>query len=325
MQALLDEIYAAPDEDGPRLVYADWLLERGDPRGTFIALQLERDAKHDPVSTDEQFLLDTHWTTWIGAPSDVLEPRHVAFERGLWSACWLDGVIELDTLDASAPTWGTVRQLSVDATSARRLPALLAGPLQRSLRTLSTRALDVLALVAHWPRPLGIEELELAVDDGSDPPALARGFPALPKLTTIAALAPSRLGPRWIERIDATGVAGARLVGHVDQVGSTLQAARASRLARVVIQSPHGVEITAARGSDGMLAVHAIAFGITKRFAQVIDDAAYWTAELRDHLAPAVTITVPILDGALVREAAQRGITLTAGTPSKTYAAMPRA
>ena len=39
---LLAEIYAAPDDDAPRLVYADWLQERGDPRGEFIALQLER-------------------------------------------------------------------------------------------------------------------------------------------------------------------------------------------------------------------------------------------------------------------------------------------
>lgn len=38
--AMLAAIEAAPDEDGPRLVYADWLQQRGDPRGEFIALQL---------------------------------------------------------------------------------------------------------------------------------------------------------------------------------------------------------------------------------------------------------------------------------------------
>lgn len=37
---MLAAIEAAPDEDGPRLVYADWLQQRGDPRGEFIALQL---------------------------------------------------------------------------------------------------------------------------------------------------------------------------------------------------------------------------------------------------------------------------------------------
>ena len=40
----LRAIAAFPDDDGPRLVYADWLDERGDPRAEFIRLQcsLER-------------------------------------------------------------------------------------------------------------------------------------------------------------------------------------------------------------------------------------------------------------------------------------------
>lgn len=40
--ALLDAIYAAPDDDGPRLVFADALTERGEVRGEFISLQLQR-------------------------------------------------------------------------------------------------------------------------------------------------------------------------------------------------------------------------------------------------------------------------------------------
>lgn len=41
-QALLDAIYASPDDDAPRQVFADALTERGDPRGEFITLQLAR-------------------------------------------------------------------------------------------------------------------------------------------------------------------------------------------------------------------------------------------------------------------------------------------
>jgi uncharacterized protein (TIGR02996 family) len=37
-QAVLD----APDDDAPRLVYADWLIDRGDARGEFIRLQIEQ-------------------------------------------------------------------------------------------------------------------------------------------------------------------------------------------------------------------------------------------------------------------------------------------
>lgn len=39
---LLEEIYANPADDGPRQIYADALLELGDPRGEWIALDLAR-------------------------------------------------------------------------------------------------------------------------------------------------------------------------------------------------------------------------------------------------------------------------------------------
>ncbi len=43
---LLELIHSAPDDDRPRLVFADALMERGDPRGEFIQLQLQRAAGH---------------------------------------------------------------------------------------------------------------------------------------------------------------------------------------------------------------------------------------------------------------------------------------
>ena len=39
---LLEAIYAAPERDEPRLVYADWLLEQQNPRGELIRLQVEQ-------------------------------------------------------------------------------------------------------------------------------------------------------------------------------------------------------------------------------------------------------------------------------------------
>jgi uncharacterized protein (TIGR02996 family) len=38
---LLEAVLAAPDDDAPRLVYADALLDRGDPRGELIVVQLQ--------------------------------------------------------------------------------------------------------------------------------------------------------------------------------------------------------------------------------------------------------------------------------------------
>jgi uncharacterized protein (TIGR02996 family) len=41
-QAFLDAILEQPDADAPRLIYADWLEEQGDPRAELIRLQCER-------------------------------------------------------------------------------------------------------------------------------------------------------------------------------------------------------------------------------------------------------------------------------------------
>jgi uncharacterized protein (TIGR02996 family) len=69
--AFLDAILTHPDDDGPRLVYADWLDEQGDPRGEFIRLQCElaRLPESDaPQPTDlerrEWELLQRHGDAW---------------------------------------------------------------------------------------------------------------------------------------------------------------------------------------------------------------------------------------------------------------------
>jgi uncharacterized protein (TIGR02996 family) len=37
----LNAVLASPEDDGPRLAYADWLSNRGDPRGEFIRIQCQ--------------------------------------------------------------------------------------------------------------------------------------------------------------------------------------------------------------------------------------------------------------------------------------------
>lgn len=44
---LLALIHESPDDDGPRRIYADWLLQQDDPRGELIALQCEPGAPSD--------------------------------------------------------------------------------------------------------------------------------------------------------------------------------------------------------------------------------------------------------------------------------------
>ena len=89
-EAFLEAIREAPDDDGPRLIFADWLEERGDPRGEFIRVQcaLERLGPADParpaLEDEERALLDEHeeeWTTPLRRRRDCVAfpPR---FRRG---------------------------------------------------------------------------------------------------------------------------------------------------------------------------------------------------------------------------------------------------
>ncbi len=68
--AFLRMIAAAPDDDAPRLVYADWLEEHGDPRGAFIRVQCalaalpDDDPRRPDLEQAERRLLAGHAAAW---------------------------------------------------------------------------------------------------------------------------------------------------------------------------------------------------------------------------------------------------------------------
>ena len=78
--AFLQAILAEPDDDAPRLIYADWLEERGDPRGAFIRLQcaLERFGPFDPARPDLEDeaseLLYLHEEEWTAPLRGIASP-----------------------------------------------------------------------------------------------------------------------------------------------------------------------------------------------------------------------------------------------------------
>jgi uncharacterized protein (TIGR02996 family) len=83
---LLDAVRrASSEDDAAHLVYADWLLERGDPRGEFIQVQcaLARTRDSDAqrkLRARERALIAKHHLAWIGVP---LDPGVAwVFERG---------------------------------------------------------------------------------------------------------------------------------------------------------------------------------------------------------------------------------------------------
>src|SRR5262245_26732826 len=87
--AFQQAILANPDDDAPRLIYADWPEEQGDSdRAEFIRVQCElaqmprREPRRKPLVTRELDLLFKHYQLWSrGFPS---LPRMIwrLFERG---------------------------------------------------------------------------------------------------------------------------------------------------------------------------------------------------------------------------------------------------
>ena len=79
--ALFRAVLADPDDDAPRLVYADWLEERGDPRAEFIRVQCERaslpaaDPRAAELRARERALLAAYRRRWNG-------PLHRALAAG---------------------------------------------------------------------------------------------------------------------------------------------------------------------------------------------------------------------------------------------------
>ncbi len=90
LEPLLAEVVRHPDADAARGVYADALLQEGDPRGELIALQLAAHPDHDRIEA----LVEQHGVEWLGSLRDVT--KRAQFRRGF--------VTRLELLERSRPT-----------------------------------------------------------------------------------------------------------------------------------------------------------------------------------------------------------------------------
>ena len=122
------EIWASPEDDGPREVFADWLIERGDPRGELITLQLARarGTVSEAGAKRERALLVEHIRTWLGPLDPVISKSRCYFERGFVTRCevvWrrLGAQREL----WKHPAWSTVREYKLAPEGERECDAWL--------------------------------------------------------------------------------------------------------------------------------------------------------------------------------------------------------
>lgn len=214
--ALVAAVHANPDEDGPREVLADFWIERGDPRGELVSLQLKA-SRGTATEKDRKriaALLRRHEKTWIGAVEAVTKPNRV------WDRGFLD-VIELraGTRAAEAirleamrsPALATVRVLHHGHASEKIFRDFVkAAP---NVRELHATSKDMLAELLESPPPRlerlvvhhDLEHAELKAIDAAFPRLAKLWFPLVSAARQIAAVAAFAEGRRPRFEIVATG------------------------------------------------------------------------------------------------------------------------
>jgi uncharacterized protein (TIGR02996 family) len=135
-EELLEAVYRAPDDLSAREVYRDALLERGDPRGEFIALQLSPDAGSVASKRQADALRSRHQREWLRPlslnESSMSHAKLEVFSRGFLHAVVADRVEGQEHLRE----WATVQHLFADRMRPNQ-PALLSlAASSKALRSL---------------------------------------------------------------------------------------------------------------------------------------------------------------------------------------------
>jgi uncharacterized protein (TIGR02996 family) len=145
---LLAAVFANPDDDAPRMVYADWLQERGDARGELIALQLAN--RTGKQTARESELIATHQKKLLGSLASRVKVAGLRFERGFLARC-----SPKDT--EPDPAWATVHTIVGSVPGEKtRVP---------SLRALLQISEDDVAKLSRL-RGCKLEELDLWLSGG---------------------------------------------------------------------------------------------------------------------------------------------------------------
>ncbi len=223
---LLAECLANPDDDAPRLVYADALLEADDPRGEFIQLQL-RDARGELSELEARRMASLqrkHEKTWLGDLARVTKLRR--WERGFLVEAEL-----LQGASADPATWKRVardprmatirtlhkgtaseelyrtfvfssalvglREIAVQTSDFLRALASLAHPLDRITLTAGLTR-DALALLESVAARTGVHRLSFEV---KQPPAAVieqlLAWPTRTRFDELCAMPSYRVGEAW--------------------------------------------------------------------------------------------------------------------------------
>ena len=230
--AFLADIIENPDDDGLRLIYADYLDERGDPRGEFIRVQVElarlpndlrMGVRRRELEARQGQLLGERGQEWARPLRGLVLDLH--FQRGFVEAITLQQEEFLQQADAwfKATPIRRVRFLTTPS-SAPLLPRLAASPHLARLSALDfTRNYlgdDGVEILAASPHLGQLASLDLTNNDVGD-----RGVAALASSPNLSGLLALQLGSNHIGDQGGRGLAfsqhGQRLVS-LDLCGNPL-------------------------------------------------------------------------------------------------------
>jgi uncharacterized protein (TIGR02996 family) len=184
--AFLEAIRDRPDDDAPRLVYADWLEEHGDPaRAEFIRAQCaaERldpnDPRRGPLEDRAAALEQAHAPEWLGTLNESVDRSLSRGEKSSWR--FRRGFLYRVRL---RPRWPGFLRAAGDLLACEPIEELVLvaskQPLERLLAEVAAAPLDCLRSLSWcYSAPLRPEGVELLASS-----------PRLPRLTALAPYGP---------------------------------------------------------------------------------------------------------------------------------------
>lgn len=157
---MLEAIANAPDDHGPALVYADWLTERGHPRGELIVLQ----CSEKPDAERLRELISQNARALLGPAAPLV---YSVLSHGLGPGSFRRGLVRTLELRNDPPPWmfanhpqlWFLESIEPDIASDETAAAVILG--SRSLRALEATP-RLAARLASQKTPLTVESLRLS-------------------------------------------------------------------------------------------------------------------------------------------------------------------
>lgn len=265
---LLEAVYAQPSNERLRAVYADALLERGDPRGEFISLQLLREPSSKQIKRMNS-LLKSHRAQWLGTLSNVL--TRPVFARGFLQSAELaqSSVATEEAWQAAARAEGlaTIESLFQGRGTANHYTEFLTSGALRSLKRLDLPSYKLLWLLEKQPLSQGLEHLVLP-ERGSVKHLVKIGALPLPSLRTLTTPIEAGETAEWVDSLIKGG-----LIGRITRYEVTAQWGTALPLIREVFSRWPVLEASALSLQD-VIEVQRREKGLALTFSNAVFDEA---------------------------------------------------